>query len=127
MALCDYKRDKVAMEEGIEVEVGKGVKARLLEFGTPGFWEAYIMFLGDDMSAELSKEKDREATEDALIHYIILSITDEDGTVIEDKDEIAEIIHDPAMWELKKDILAKARDEKLFVAKKEAQAKAKKH
>ena len=116
--LSDYRRSALQ----VEVELPKGLKVCLKEFGTPNYWRVYMETLQVVKDGDLTESNEYQARARALAMQVVVWIQDED-TRIEDKEEIYKVLSDLHYWELVRDIINAASTSKKFFTEKDAEAK----
>lgn len=127
MGLNSYKR-KDDQDGAVWVSIEHGVKVLLREMGTPEY-QRQLLKLSEIVTEEELKEasvaeriKDGQHKVELLLgEYLILAIDDE-GEVIDSRDEITAIVTDPTMWEFKEKVLEAAREKQNFMLHKKVAA-----
>lgn len=100
MGLSNY--EKVLTRE---VELPKGVKCCLKEFGTPEYWRPFYAKLNEmrEDGKTLTPEQEYDIRAYAMAHGVVVWIDDDDRRIT-DKDELFDILRQKKFWELLQDL-----------------------
>ncbi len=117
MSLAAYRRKKEAIK-GEVVELSKGnVKVTIREWGSPQFYEAMVPPGVARVPSTEEDQKQEEITR-AMAYWVIAQI-DDDGTIINDPEEILSILKDPLMWEFKMEVMQLAVEGERWIERPE--------